>query len=649
MRSGFSPRRVAVLALMAWIGLVYWHYQRVQPPTALVLVVLGAVWVALVTSACHTLGVWLARLLRLPPARDPATLIITLAVGAGGWMAWAVALGVAGLLRPWALLLPAGIVALFGAPALVRHLSRLDLGDFKTVRLPALFVAAVGLVTFFAALTPSPFYDQLNYHLAFPERWLMAGRFVTFPRHTYSFLPANCGLAYVYGLAAVGSWGAQLVHWWLGVLATGAVGILGFRTGGFRRAWWSAAIFALVPSVMLMSTRAGNDLGVVAFALAAWLLAVGRLDGNHDTARWFGVGVLGGIAAGAKLSALTTALPALIVAAAWPGRKGLARRLALLALGCGLTLAPWMLRNLTLTGNPTFPLLAGIWARVGLPAAAVDQGVGGPLDSIRSLPHLVTLGTFSPSGDAGTIGPLILGLLPAAIWLAWRRRRRGEGLLGLAALVTLAGWAVGPLLGRYLIPPFAWLAPLLAAGVAGARAGMSRHLRPAVTVFILVGLTWNALTAFPTTEWTRLAITAQRASEDEFFERNASYWPAVRFVNSELPAQARVLLVAESRIFNLNREVVVEDPFQTPLLAELAMQSRSPEEIASRLRTMGVTHVLVNWHEARRVATMTGRPDYPQPQDARARERLHTFVASHLTSVYRNEHTEVLALSSQKL
>lgn len=645
MHTGFSLRRAGVLVLMAWIGLVYWHYQRVQPPTALALIVLGAAWVALVTSACHALGGWLLRLLRLPPPRDPATLLIALAFGAGGWMAWAAVLGATGLLGPWLLLLPAGAAAASGAPSLARLVARADLGSLRAVRLPALLVAAAGLSTYLIALTPSPFYDQLNYHLAFPERWLMSGQLVTFARHTYSFLPANCGLLYTYGLAAVGSWGAQLMHWWLGAVATAAVGVLGSGIGGARRGWWSAAIFALVPSVMLMSTRAGNDLAVAAFGLAGWLLAVGRLDRNRETARWLGVGVLGGIAAGAKLSALSTVLPALLVAAAWPGRRGLLRRLVPLALGCGLTLAPWMLRNLTLTGNPTFPLLAGIWARVGLPATAVEQGVGGPLDNIRSLSHLVTLGTFSPSGDAGAIGPLILGLLPAAIWLAFRRRRRGEGLLGMAALATMSGWALGPLLGRYLIPSFAWLAPLLATGVAGARAAMSRRSRAAVTAFVCAGLVWNGLVAFPATEWTRLAVTAQRASEEELFERNASSWPAVRFINSKLPAEVRVLLVAESRVFNLNREVVVEDPFQTPLLAELAMQSRAPEEIATRLRAMGVTHVLVNWHEARRIATMTGRPDYPQPQDASARERLHTFVASHLTSLYRNEHTEVLALS----
>lgn len=646
---GLHPRQLATLGGVAWLGLVLWRFQSVAPAESLTLVALGVLWVVAVTSASFAVGALVLRAVGLRLRPDGGSLLITLATGASVWMLWAAVLGGSGWLHPWPLLVPPALAALAGAPPLWRAVRQLDLGLSRRVWLPASFLALAAGVSFLVTLTPSPFYDQLHYHLAFPERWLRAGRIVTFPRNSFSFLPANLGLLYAYALAALGPWAAQLVHWWLGVLATAAVGVLGRQGGSSRRGWWAAAIFALTPTVLLMATRAGSDLGTTAFALVTWLVLLRPATTGEeglDRSRWWLAGWLTGIAAGCKLSALATVVPAVFLVLALGGRRGLARRVGLAGLGFALALGPWLGRNLAATGNPTYPFLGAVWAKVGWHADSFTQVLGTVADNTGAVATVATLGTFHPQGDAGVIGPVYLALLPVAAWLAWRRRRRVEGWLGLAGLVGVVGWAAGPLLGRYLVPVLGLLAPLAAGGLVVLSGGAGRLGRRAVTAAAALALAWCALTALPSAEMTRLAITLRRASLDELFNRQASYWPAVRYVNESLPPDARVLLVAEARSLYIERDVVLEEPFRTPLLAELAARSRSPEEIASSLRAMGVTHILYNRHEADRIALMTNRPGYPEPDDPRAAARLRAFLERCLQSRFRSEHVDVLALEA---
>jgi hypothetical protein len=126
--------------------------------------------------------------------------------------------------------------------------------------------------------------------------------------------------------------------------------------------------------------------------------------------------------------------------------------------------------------------------------------------------------------------------------------------------------------------------------------------------------------------------------------RYASYWPAVRFINDELPAEAKLLLVAEARTLYLERDLVVEDPFHVPLLVELAEGATSPGVMALELRKMGVTHVLFNRHEANRMAASGGREDYFSQAGPEAAPRLRRFLATCLQRVHSAPPVEVFRL-----
>jgi len=644
MASGRLRARYLVLAtLLAWMGVVLWRYQRVDTPEPLLALVLLAAWLGVFSLACLAVGASLWRGLSGAWVVGWPALPVVLALGAAGLVAAAAGAAVAGVLRP--AVVTALLIALAGLGGfLARRVLPPLHGVPRHARLPVGLLGVAWTVSLLAVPTASPFYDQLHYHLAFPFQWLRAGHLVMFARQSYSFLPADMGLLYTYALASLGPWAAQAIHWWMGAVAAGCAAVLAWRAAGPRAAWWAAAVLAATPAVLLSSTWAAADLGVAAFGGACLVMVTAPDAGAQRPAWWVLAGALAGVAAGCKVLALATvALPAFLALLAARGRR--ARAAGLWMAGAAVAFAPWMVRNWSATGNPVYPFLGGVFATAEGSDAPPDLGdrIARTSASLPDPARFLTLGTFAPAGDAGSIGPVYLALLPLAAWAALRPRRRAEALLGVIALGGLAGWGAGPLLGRYLIPV---LVPLAALAVAGWRrvTTAAGPLRPWLQALLAGALAWSLLGGLSPIELTRIACTLGRESGSELLRRYATYWPAVAFVNRELPTGARVLLVGESRCFGIERSVVVEDPFHTPLLAELAEASRAGSEIGVRLHAMGVTHVLFNTQEAQRIAALNRRDDYFAPLTPAARTRLAAFFAGCLRRVAVEGPVEVFVL-----
>ncbi len=644
-----------VLAVLVWVGAVLWRYQQIDSPEPVAALGMLVVWLAVFTLACLGGGLLVWRSGGRDGEPELRTLPVVLVAGAGVLMLLAALLSLAGWLRPaWLVTVLLGL-ALYGAwraPAVLPACApRLPRG----VRVPAALVAVIATYTLLAVPTASPFYDQLHYLLAFPFHWLRSGHIVVFERHAYSFFPANMGLLYTYALAGFGAWAAQAVHWWMGALAVATAATIAGALAGPRAGWWAAAILASCPSVVTVSTWAGADLGVAAFGAAAWLTV---LLASHDSAAdrrassWLLTGVLVGLAAGCKYLAVGTVgfpvfVGAMSIAAPRSPVATRVRRAGLLVAGAALAIAPWLARNTVATGNPTYPFLGSVFARShagARPETISADRIARVSTSVPELRTWLTLGTFKPEGDAGVIGPVLLGLVPLAAFGATRRRGRFGLALAAGAAAGIAGWGGGPLIGRYLLPALVPLAVLEAVGWQRLRTAVSRPPRIALTVLIAAVLGWSASGGTTPLELRRVACTLGRSSGEELMREYASYWSGVRLVNMVLPAHARVLLVGESRCFGIDRDVLVEDPFQKPLLVELAEACSSPEEIAARLRELRVTHLLVNWQEARRIAALNGRTEYLMPLSPEARVRLTRFLAACVRRVIAAEPVEVFAL-----
>jgi hypothetical protein len=634
--------RVAVLIFLVLAGWVAWQYSQVEGPHAIVLLLALAIWLVCFTLAAIGLGAPLWRWVSGEPLGSTDSLLVSAAAGAAGMMALAGLLGGVGWLDARLLLATMGLGAVCGA----FELRRATIGP-RTASIPwmpAIVLALGGLVTLLAVATPSPFYDQVHYHLAFPERWLQAGSIDVFPRHAYSFLPANMGLLYVYALAGPGVWAAQAMHWWMGLVAAAAAFLLARQVGaGIRGGAWAAAVLVATPSVLLCATWAASDLGVAAFGGVACLMALDPVakERARGTAWYALCGALSGIAFGCKYLALATvAVPVgVILAGAGLLAASRARKfrpaLAIFipwGLGLSFVVLPWTLRNTILTGNPVYPFYGDAFA--GLFGSPILEQAGeaaqriAPAETASAIAAALSLRTFEPLGAAGIIGPLWLMLIPLWLGMLLFGKREKAGLLLAASVLTgIVVWSQFRQLGRYLLPVLVPAAAGIGFTLERTMASMQPRLRNAVAVLLGFVMLWSFQGGISELTFKRISCTFGRSDTRELLERHVSYWPALDVVNHDLPLDAKLLLVGESRALHLDRQVMLEDPFRTPYLLELARGMASPGEMTRSLQRDGITHVLYNEHEANRIARMGRRSGYFSDAQGDVQVRLHTFLS----------------------
>lgn len=626
-----------VVALVLPLMMVLTGYGWLRALNFVVPLVNAALWIGVVGLAAWGAGAPLIRW-AIPTIDDTLERVFFVLIGGlGVLMVSSAGLAAIRLLRPPFVLAVLALWACIGALRLYRSRSAMSATDQPRPHFLTLILVAAGGLSLAAGTTFAPFYDQWHYHLAFPYQWLRWGTIVTFDRQAYSFFPSNMGLLYVYALAGAGGWAAQIMHWIMGILTATGSAILAGRLGAPRFGRLLAAvIFLATPNVIQMGALAGSDLGVAAFAVAAALsLFVGNPRLEVDARRAFVAGVLGGLAVGCKYLALATiAVPLLVVAAtlsmlaAPPPHRLRAVFAAALSVGIGIVLVagPWLVRNTVATGNPTYPYFETIFN-----PSEVDGGVVTGIGDFGLSPDKIgaafTLGTFARRGHSGDIGPVYLWLSPLVLVWAWRHRRR-PGVTAIIALIAggILFWSLGPPLGRYLLPTIA----LLAACVGAAWTDLLRELPPAArtlaTGVLVVVLAANCNPIRAEYLPGQLACFAGTTTDAAYLGANCTQLEAVRSANAELPEDAMVLMVGEPRVYGLDRAFMVEDSFRKPLLAEIADASTSPAEIATRLQDVGITHLLINDAEARRIAGAEHREHYLECATPEAQTRLDRFL-----------------------
>lgn len=623
---------------------------------------------ALLWAAVLTLAAWGAG--RLITARwldsNPLTLddlVLTLLAGTAALIVTAGSLAAFHLLRPAFVLSALGTWACVGALSLHGERPFKEHSGLAKSHPWFFLIILAGGVSLAASTTFAPFYDQWHYHLGFPYHWLRAGTVVSFPGQAYSFFPSNMGLLYTYALAGPGGWGAQVIHWWMGVLAASGSAAIAYRLGaGVAGRTLAAAVFLATPSVVSMGALAGSDLGVAAFAVGG-VLAVLRIFSKpeHTRAMATMAGLAAGLAAGCKYTALATVVPpfgiaVVVTAGVVSGQDRRWRQIVTVAfafgLSAGVVLAPWLIRNTVATGNPVYPYFVEAFSGEVDPANETDDdvasGIGGFGMSSSKVVTALTLGTFSKRGQAGDLGPVHLAFVPLVLLWMWRNRRSPTAwtVLGIV-VIAIPAWAAGPPLGRYLLPILAINAGLIGASWSefGVRWSLPVRAGLASLLFLILAANCNPIRGEYLFDQLQCFLGAQ--DSDNYLEAKSSQIPPFRAANETLPADARVLLVGEPRPFGIDRDVVVEDQFRTPLLAELARRSSTPGEIADGLHELGITHLLWNAEEAGRIAGAEGRDRYLECDGDPCQERLDRFLSLFTIPIESGAWWEIAELSPQ--
>jgi hypothetical protein len=439
---------------------------------------------------------------------------------------------------------------------------------------------------------------------------------------------------------------AQLFHFTFALLTLALVpGIVNRVAPG--RGWLAAALAMAVPSAPLLASWAYVEWMTMFAGLAAFRIlcdqqmflppsgvkpsgaAKARADDKRGLLGWLDrvrgrpsrmrpadrraalVGVFAGLAFAAKYTTLGLVLG---LALAVTLRDRSFRSLLIFGGAALAVIAPYLLKNLLLTGNPIYPfMLPGkFWdsarmswqSRPGTGLNAL-QLLMAPWDATIWGTEGGVVGDHPPY--SATVGPLLLMLLPLLV-IGWRRRsqddRRLLCLMLVLCLVVYAGWLISLAYSallvqtRLLLPILPLLAILAAVGFDGLRGISFWRIRPGVILGGLIGLVLVLTLA-----GSALALAANSplpfifgfVPEKEYLaSRLGVHAWAMEEVN-QLDEGARVMLLWEARSYYCADHVRCEPDVFLERWWYLRQQGLDASSIAAGWREQGVTHVLIYW------------------------------------------------------
>ena len=357
---------------------------------------------------------------------------------------------------------------------------------------PALLCVCVVLgCAFVAAQAPPSSLDEVAYHLAVPQTWVLEGKAIALPLLSHSWFPLGIESADLPSLALLGPVDGGIASHFLHLFAAVATTLLIARR---TQSWFATAAIVTTPALAII---AGWSL--VDWPLIGLFVALSAAENDDDASAVTAAGLL----------VKYTFLPFALLAWAW--KRRLPRPIALLGL-------VYFVRNVFLTGNPLAPFfgvdaphVAGYraleLAGYVFDGSFVDEAIGA---SILTLPLLAT----------GGFALVCLAIAFGLFFLAPSSRI----LLPFLVVPAIDG---APALRRRVI------GVLVAAAIA-------------VQTLIVVWFTARS-DAF--------SLLAGSASEEQYLRKSRPSYASIEWLNEAMPRGARALVIGPGETYWFARPV----------------------------------------------------------------------------------------------
>ncbi len=653
---------------MVLIAAVALGLSVLAPLTWLVLLTDGLFASAIVGAAAGW-GAWPTAWLGFRERSAGQQFCVATALGLGLLSTMTLILGVAGLLnRPTAgaLLAVGGACGLWrlylaqmrgrSEPAPAASLAQPRIGTFAP-RILLLLVLAVPLVValFGASLPPGMLwqeevngYDVLEYHLQGPREYYDAGRITFLPHNVYTSFPQQMEMLYLLLMYSTGdvyaaAIPAQLLHMACGLLAVVALGC--WAPPGWGRRLVVVAVAGSTPWLAHVGCLAYVENGMLFFAAVAAGLVVDsyRKEANADWRTALTAGCCAGLAGGCKYTALVFVAAGLGLAWCLTMRAAFKRRMrrtAFFGAGALLAFSPWLVRNVTFTGNPVYPFAyswfggkawsieqAQQWSEGHRVPPEQDSSTGRLRIAARELLGSFERQTQGLSAQASVtehrFRPSLFGqalFVLALLGVVWGWSRR-VAMLTIWSGLVLAGWIMFTFIpGRFAMPLIVPLA-MLAGEVLEPRAGVDgkRHsgerARPTwwewlVPAVALVGALVNDVSLAG-----RLRDHAERwigrtGVPMSTLAGQTNVFVSGHFLNQILPTGTYAWLVGEAAVYYIDREIHYTVAFSQDPWLDRAAGGTGPDECLDWLRRRNVSHVVFSWSEIDRLRRTYGFCDF---------------------------------------
>jgi hypothetical protein len=471
------------------------------------------------------------------------------------------------------------------------------------------------------AAAPPYVRDSLVYHLLCPKEYLKAERLIHINGNLYSAFPKGHEILMTLLLAISGDRAAQGFSILQQVATIGGLYSLTRLMAGS----WSSAVctlgYATVPPVIYFS-GCGYVEPALIMTFGSSLLALFIFFKSSATmvhtekmnlkALAF-IGFLAGWMFALKYSGLIYAgLIGLILL--WSHRRVPIKKVLNISGVFILTMIPglcWMVWNWIDFGNPVYPMAWFLfggkdWDEARAFAMSIyfdTYGMGRNLPDFLLLPWRLSFsGRFDTIRFDGAIGPfllLFLALASASGYLLIRRRSAGAitKQIGLMFIVSAAFFVFGTQQTRFWLPS-QMLACAFAAPALEHLVNWARNRRLIKTVFFLIlfgSLAWNMWflgKQFFVVGYYKSVLGMEQ--ERSFLFRNVPGYPALEFINQNLPAHSRTLSVWTGAYgYYFDRPYYSDTFIEDATLKRFINASANGKELSQLLARAGFTHLYV--------------------------------------------------------
>ncbi len=538
---------------------------------------------------------------------------------ATGWGFMAVLMLVLGLFKLWYVGVIAGLQTVIAVPAVYGlykwHLFKISNAETTANKyslfeiLMVVFFAACAAVNMVNCFIPDIFYDALIYHLALPDLYLIHHGIFATPHNLYSGVPMLTEMLYALGLALTGSEeSAHIINWSMGIIISGMIVVFAERFLKNRKAGILAAVlFYSVPLAGVSAWKGFVDLTWTLFQTAAVYALAIRFETKDKKWIWLAA-LFTGFAMGAKYQAWP--LAGILTAVIWfylrreNGMKWQKEAIIFLSIVCAIMVL-WPLKNFILYKNPIYPFFSElITGNIGGPDWKGLLNDGGSRNILKTFGTLAGIKSYffhpwtelsAPLTDYSALGLLPFISLPFILFA--RPKILSLRILRVITILLWISWSLSSSMSRFFLPQI----PLLALGTAvSVEYLFSRWLRYLVYIPLCFGILSNTLL---TMTYPKLCNTDPvifgRESKSQFLSRHmpsfpASPYPAIEFINNNLPDNVKVLFVGETRGFRMKRNYIASTIFDKNPVFEWLKASNSAEDFAKYIEEAGITHILLN-------------------------------------------------------
>jgi hypothetical protein len=478
--------------------------------------------------------------LALGAAVESSIVFVLVACRVAHWGAF-LAMGIAILVAAWRFRAPRAFAELGAEPVRIPR--------------PAWIVfAAYGTWYLVNALAPETLADGITYHLGLPAEYLRLGGFPDRPTF-YGLIPQGMEMLYTVAFSFGKHVAAKLVEFGFFLATIPLFFRIGRRLGLPDLAALVAAVFYFcAPVVGLTGSSSYNDAAGVFFALAAFYILlgnvgtgnVGSIPSGPEFIPLLAGGVIAGFCYAIKLPGAIVPIGCVLYLAVQRRWRGA----LLFTAGAALMIAPWMARDLLLTGNPFAPLMNSIFPNASM-HIATEQDLAANLRSLGGIAPLRVPWELA-FGDRliGTFGPLLLALPLGLLALRWRSGR----LLWAASVFLALPWATNTG-ARFLMPAVA-LAGFALGMVLPRRAAWAAIALQAVLCWPNVLDLWETRYSFRLHEFP-IAVVLGRESEPAYLKRRVEDYAVAKMIEHATPANSRTLGLLTVANAYLDRDVSV--------------------------------------------------------------------------------------------